>query len=453
MLKFNNDHIFTGYLKQLLSTFNLPKYRIYTKENADYFAKYGIEKNIIGTVTKTKSGYPAQLKYIPYIKDDKIQEFIDDKWVCCTSGPQYNPRVYEEGLYIPNYTKTLKITNNIYDSYTHEYLGDFLRFQRDYNNLDLMPLYNCFSNNICSNIYIKGNVFEFNYTDNNYKIYMVPVKLFKHYTIAIDCDTEVEMCCGLYGKYKNNNSNFAPIPNLTYKRYQGLTFDNPILYTELDVLNDFVLNKNSLVDVAQNESDLKLFIKIPAKNNSSIVILEGDYLDWNDTMYQPPLVTTDSNWKKTVNHVVTNYENFDEDSNFTPITPLQLLRLNTGVSYPFADRLVEYLCGNTINQLDGISDNIERVQAVLGINQEHKQYNFNLPGIWSNKIRLILYDYMNNGEHKKLLTYDLNHDILGYVDKTIEANVEMIDTKNNKYTLEDIDIYSDIYKDSKVKEG
>ena len=45
----------------------------------------------------------------------------------------------------------------------------------------------------------------------------------------------------------------------------------------------------------------------------------------------------------------------------------------------------------------------------------------------------------------------LNHDILGYVDKTIEANVEIIEEQGNKFTLEDIDIYPDIYKDSKVR--
>ena len=36
MFKFNNTHIFTGYLKQKLSSVNIPTCKIYTKEFADY---------------------------------------------------------------------------------------------------------------------------------------------------------------------------------------------------------------------------------------------------------------------------------------------------------------------------------------------------------------------------------------------------------------------------------
>lgn len=97
-----------------------------------------------------------------------------------------------------NDTKTLKITNNIYDSYTHEYFGDYLRFQRDYNNFDLMPLYNCFSNRVCGKYeknlsieYMEGTTkksidIKLSANDKSSKIYMLPVKLFKEYTIAIE---------------------------------------------------------------------------------------------------------------------------------------------------------------------------------------------------------------------------------------------------------------------------
>ena len=40
MLKYNDDSIFVGYLKQFLSSFNLPKYRVYTKEQQKYHDWY-----------------------------------------------------------------------------------------------------------------------------------------------------------------------------------------------------------------------------------------------------------------------------------------------------------------------------------------------------------------------------------------------------------------------------
>ena len=105
-----------------------------------------------------------------------------------------------------------------------------------------MPLYNCFSDHVCNNIELTWDIITdiiensgttegttttpsetaegtteagttttkktvikksitFSGSNPEYKIYMLPVKLFQKYTIAIDCQQEYELCCGIYGKY------------------------------------------------------------------------------------------------------------------------------------------------------------------------------------------------------------------------------------------------------------
>ena len=62
-------------------------------------------------------------------------------------------------------------------------------------------------------------------------------------------------------------------------------------------------------------------------------------------------------------------------------------------------------------------------------------------GIWEDIIRASVYDYMNTNCN----TYELNHDILGYIDKDVEVKY----TTGDKKTIASVDIYPNIYKDSK----
>ena len=533
MFKFNSENIFTGYIKQLLTSFNLPKYHVYTAEQQKYHEKYVAAKNninslnfkikmlyekmkaldkqsdeykklyiecnevreeiiaaknilseapekdiLISTVRQEVPNYAnggsaleyvSYMRYIPYIKDNKIQiyaptiktktettivdgkEITEDKTVIQYSDNDWKPyhaaygsehskvhnknanihtpKGYAYNLKIRNYTKNLKIQNNVYDSYTHEYLGDYLRFQRDYRNINLMPLYNCFSNTLCPRLDIsfdmvedvidsvtnkvtkKGYVAKFDTRETNYKIYMIPIKLFQKYTIAIDCFTDVEVCCGFYGKYQYGSA-YDTIAEDTYRCFNSMLFNKPVLYDPTAGLKKYLDPRHPL-EIAQHETDLKLFIKLPISNKSSIVILEGDYTEYTPSTIIKRSPAKDDDFIVVNNHTHVNFDG-DLDENIEHlVTPLQLLAQNTGISYPFADRLIEYLVGNAVTPVDDISDNIKRAKKVINAKTNALRDD---GGVWEKIMQLILYNYASNNFNVRI-----NHDILGYVDKDTES--------------------------------
>ena len=532
MFKFNSENIFTGYIKQLLTSFNLPKYHVYTAEQQKYHEKYVAAQNninslnfkikmlyekmkvldkqsdeykklylecnelreeiiaaknilseapekdvLISTVRQEIPNYAnggnalehvSYMRYIPYIKDGQIQiyaptirtetkttiidgkETTEDKTVIQYSDNDWKPyhaaygsehykvhnkyanihtpKGYTYNLKIRNYTKNLKIQNNVYDSYTHEYLGDYLRFQRDYRNINLMPLYNCFSNTLCprlnisfdvvadainsdTNEIIKGYTAKFDTRETNYKIYMIPIKLFQKYTIAIDCFTDVEVCCGFYGKYQYDTT-YNKIAEDTYRCFNSMLFNKPVLYDPMTGLKKYLDPRHSL-EIAQHETDLKLFIKLPISNKSSIVILEGDYTEYTPSTIIKHSLTNDDNFIVVNNRTQVNFDG-DLDENIKHlVTSLQLLAQNTGISYPFADRLIEYLVGNAVTPVDDISDNIKRAKKVINAKTNALRDD---EGVWEKIMQLILYNYASSNFNVRT-----NHDILGYVDKDTES--------------------------------
>ena len=449
MFKFNDTNILTGYIKEMLASFNLPCYKVYTRQQREHFEETGEELNVIASQEASNASEEATEKhpcFVSYIKDGSVQQYVKNK-----EGNSYTWKViadpYLYNIFVPNETKNYVIKNNIYDYYTHEYLGEYLRFIRDFHNVDLMPLYNCFSDHICNNIELTFDVgtvakksITFSGSNPEYKIYMLPVKLFQKYTIAIDCQQEYELCCGIYGKYLDTRENFSKIPEKTYKKVIG-QFSKPILYDLAELLPSKLTKgsdeekkqwEETMAWLAKNECDLKLFIKLPASNNSSITVLEGDYRSWNDSY--------GVGMNKTQNKTILNFEASDEclsNSNLKLITPLQLLKFNTGKSYPFADRLVEYLLGNAITPLDEIADNIKRVQTIALKNGQVNKAD----GIWTDKLQKILYSFMNSEELTQSNKKETNHDILGYADKDVENAYYAKMTNGSVETLLQVDLY------------
>lgn len=542
MFKFNNTHIFTGYLKQLLSSFNLPMCKVYTKEFAEYFDKHGKEDpRVIESFDNVEYIYNkdtlASKKHaatrVNYLKGNEVYNYFT---ACNKSKTELNFNnvfwrraadiFYTPDKSIPGLTKLLNSPGSLYDSDTHEYLGDYLRFIRDYYNINLMSLYNCFNNKICSNLYYRHKIqttnqdFDesqeestensrhketyrvFDAKDSKYRIYAIPVKLFSNYIIAVDCSYEIEMFCGFYKTTLDTTEKAKDLINKTYKKINRTFFNQPFLYDKLNVSywnfdsdcliqegNEYpnFLNEKIITrwDIINKEQDLKLFIKIPASCSSSIVILEGDYRNYNDFKYYPICLNPDGSvfnentddatkartiWKYEQNHSVINFDDKAgiENSTFKPISKIQLLAFNTGESYPFADRLVEYLTGSTITSAETIPDNIKRVQKVMSQNQHY----FKIEGIWEDKMQKIIYDYMMNsgpietvkasdgkielidnrrGYHPRLgyTSKSSLYDTLGYVDKEAEKWYASWTKENGKAkvldTIQNVDIYNGLY--------
>lgn len=502
MLEFNNNHIFTGYIKQLLASFNLPMCKVYSASHQRYLNDHGVESpEILKTIPLKKEVSEQNTRYIPYIKNGEIEEYIEVapnqfKW------KRLGNYFFNEPIL--NYTKNFRITNNIYDSYTHEYLGDFLRFLRDYFNLNLMSLYNCFSNRFCTHLELStesmitaeeaknskntGIQFNFDTYNTNYKIYMLPVKLGQVYTIAIDSTTPVEMFCGLYNKKyisldKELLKNFS---QTTYTRYNYMQFNQPVLFSKLSAKNlklDNGINFLDTTELVAHEQNLKLFIKLPAQNKSSIVILEGDYrMNLNGVARHVEITDKEGNkhdqlqWAQ--NYTVTNFENLEtgkvytsmeyaDVQSFKPISRSQLLMYNTGKSYPFADRLIEYLIGNAVTPIDDVTDNVLRTQTVVYNKLSNPTYvkpdedtyknlqiNIEPTDIWDFRLQPILYNFLQH--NKKYI--DRNYDILGYVDKDIEQvysakNWNSILKEDEEVSIANIDVYADLYKALKIEDA
>jgi hypothetical protein len=413
MFNYNDDNIFSGYIKQLLSSFNLPTFKCWNPGDFIVENKLYLYNNKL-LLSKTKGFSNKETDF------DIMKHY------------SFNDSVL-------NYTKNLKIKSNIYDSYTHTYLGNYLRFIRDYKKMNLMSMYNCFSNEYVNNLDITiNNTIKFN-NEPNYKIYKIPIKLFNTYTIAIESSQPIELVCALYDKVQYNTkdiSNFQLIEQ-TYTKIRSSSFSKPFLFSKLskESLKELkIIDVASLVQLVNKESMLYLFIKVPFVNKSSISVLEGNYLDYNDFTFS----TNDVGPMLNYNSSIINLDNNSYNNVPKLISQLQLLYINSNISHPFADKLIEYLIRNTVDCCETTSDNIKRIQANLHNKYDTKNisslYNYTDDyGIWSNKYQSLLYCFAkDNG------LLNTKQDILGYLDKDIEKQ------------LGDINIYDEFISSSNV---
>lgn len=394
--KFNENNNITGYIKEVLHNFNLPTYKVY-KEGKDFIDGRS------------------------YIKDNTISKYQKktNEFIKLTD--------FEYGKKILNSTTNLKMNSSTYDTYTHEYLGRFLRFIRDYHKVDLMSLYNCFSYNraLEFNYNIKINddsVLVLNTDDTHYNYFLVPVTFDQEYMIAIDSIVPYEICTLIY----TGNELLDISKKLISESYQligGSSFTKPFLYKTPKSSNEN--------NYWKYEECAKLLLKLPKKVDSSIVILEGNYLGSTNIcggVLIPDYKIDETNLSDRPSSLI------------TPPTKLSLLEVNDKITYPFADRLVEYLIQNAITPLDNIDGNIKRVQDYIYRNRIFR----GVYGVWDSNVKKEIYKNTNknvkynpadvylvseNSEEENTLIEstrykkfkDVNPDLLYFVDKDIES--------------------------------
>lgn len=324
---------------------------------------------------------------------------------------------------------TTKFVSSVYgyDSETHKWLGNYLRTIRGCYGVDLMPLYNCYNNYYLANYKMEINKQRIGVRPDRYayiphinrlaenedtsnKIIAIPIKYSQTYTIAIDCPTPYDICFG----YICRDEVLSYIKRA--RHIKSSAFNRP-----------FTINSNTSTD---EETNYYMFINLPKDIGSSIVVLEGNYTKVREY------------WKANTSIL----GNTTEDSSIKQSTPttvgqLSLLQMNNGISYPFSDRLIEYLLLNPITQADKIDNNIilgQKWADTVGFadNSTDKSYDnysaFCEPkkyskGVWDKSLQEYLFRLMRSGNikydgEKNYTNKNTNRqlDILGYIDKSVE---------------------------------
>ena len=347
--QFYKNTIESNFIKALLSNFNFPIYKSVNDDN-DYIIKdcQYIYRNKVILCTKTGN-----------INKDAEFEKVADYHM----GQKYTGMTYP---YIS--------TERYYDYETHYYLGRYLRLVRDLLDIDfftksllvleLLPFYNCFSNRIVSDFYLTSDGYEFGYNPK-YTVYLVPIELNTEYTIAIESAESVYLKPVFYNEMGMipmyaTNSYMTDLLNAGTIVKQSLRFNAPFNIT--------IKSDNKLCE--RNYKNLYLAIQVPMNTKSSIVVLEGSYNEFAN------------NSLKVINQEAFKSDNFsidDHQLNKILLSELQLLNLNDGKSYPFSDRLIEYLLLNVITSDDAIDRNIARTQ--LYISNTSMKRNIGSPSI------------------------------------------------------------------------
>lgn len=376
MFSLNDTNVYVGEIKQLLANTNLPKCQVGKKFPAD--GCYFIDKYNIGYWKK---------------EGNKLVEKI--------SG------IYSPGKSYLNLTENFDIDSMLYDRKTHRYLGRYLRFLRDYHNLDLMCMYNCFDRELIESdisFEVKG-VRKTLYTDSStYTTYKIPVSLVKDLTIYLHSINTVEMFLHI----DIDDSNRAGYnSSLAVATYQKRKITVPYLYK----ISNLRLNDELKDFVYSHLTKLVLILKIPNNVDTSIVVLEGDYTKKVSEETYP------------ISYILEEDGKWECKSSNIPIKPKLLSYMNSTSAYLLSDNIIQYLSENATTNISNQHEVSRLQQSFKNLRETDEKYHnvSKLPdtvdyyyGIWSDIDKQDIQAFICQTE---LQTY---YDKVPYMDRDVE---------------------------------
>lgn len=398
MIKLNDDSMYVGQIKQILHNFNLPKCGIGNQ-------------------------FPAANKH--FLFQNAIWRWDDNlNPVYCT------PYVFGDEYL--NFTGRFDIENLIYDRKTHRYLGNYLRFLRDYCNLNLMSMYNCFDQEInneeISFKYIEHSVEkEISFTSNKHSIYAcykIPIS-FNNVTISTHNNTYIDACLSIKNKHPSDQKLINQFASLSYRKMKN---HSATIYKTKDIIETILeeqKNSKTLCNfIKSNLFNLELLIMLPITLETSVVVLEGEYTE-NSKFADENFIVYKYKADNNNEHIydVDGDEGILKRGHNNYKLNVQLLSSeNATGNYLLADKLIEYLSGNAITKISEPYE-IERLQKMLDSarfgNYEYSKLLIapktrRYYGIWDES------DFINI---KTLIYYwklENDYDMLGYFDKELE---------------------------------
>ena len=382
MQRFDENTLQGLYIQNLLYNYYLPNLRVLEayrddpedKEITGYtFIPDDKERYIYKTTVRRHNESKNSLENFSPEKDEIIHTF-------------------EPGKKYDNETSNFLSSSNTYTSEVHERLGDYLRFQRDYYNINLMSMYNCFSNVFIDQFSLPikstktSTVVKFTGSTRNqlFKIFSFPVKFGKKYKIYCESPSaENSLQLGFYSNNKLININKDALDSWI----NNLSIKNPRLSFAIAYIFE-VPNANK--ELRPFEKYLRAFVQVPISVNSSIVVIEADpYI--HDFCLNPSLI-------------LKNYYS----------------------QHAFADRLFEFLIGNVITPYDPIMQNIVRIQKLLSSSRFEQLYKRKLESYSFGQFDVQMHKFIYNTFRDLKVVYENNstprliQDFTGYIDKDLE---------------------------------